>query len=203
VQFHRSATTVPRRERALRRRPRRPDHVEPQVSIAEDAPAPPPVAAPEPAPAPRAHPAALTHAEHEIEGASLLLADLRTVFLLCNEARHRTLERLFGLPRDQANLVTVIGAGLLAHAAHEKLGRLLKPRVPSVGEIAFSTAASRELLLGAKSAATPDVPVFGALIAFVVVGRVGLPAVIKSARGTRAAIHGTRMAVKRRYGHAD
>jgi hypothetical protein len=150
-------------------------------------------------------PAPVEHHSHtavdEITGANLLLADLRTVFMLANDARYRTLERVFGLPRPQANIATLVATMVLAEAAHAKLGRLLRAPAPSPGELALGTATVRYLMLGPASDAAPAIPMFGALAAIAAGGTVVIPAAVKSVRGIRSAAREMGSFFGRRYGH--
>jgi hypothetical protein len=152
---------------------------------------------PIPAPAPAGH-APLTR---EVGGASLLFADLRTLFILANEGRCRALDRLFGLPRGDANVLTLIGTVMLAEAAHAKLGRLLHAPAPSPGDMALGTATVKELMLGPAGGSAPGVPMFGALLALVAGGTVVIPATVKTVRGVRTAIRDAGSFLSHRYRH--
>jgi hypothetical protein len=87
--------------------------------------------------------AALRLAE-EFGGARLLVSDLRVAFLLINHARQRTIARLFGVPRDRANLVTLVAVMVLADTVHDKIKTVLSgPPVPSLGDGLFASASLR------------------------------------------------------------
>ena len=60
----------------------------------------------------------------------MFLSDLRVGVLLANEARYRTLERFFGIPREQANLATLVAAPTLADAVRNTTRELLRARAP-------------------------------------------------------------------------
>jgi hypothetical protein len=62
----------------------------------------------------------------DVAGARLLVSDVRVALLLVDKARHRVVERLFGVSREQSWQVTLIALALLASAAHDKSDRLLK-----------------------------------------------------------------------------
>src|SRR5580700_7884794 len=51
-------------------------------------------------------------------GTAMLLVDLRGTLMLLNEARYRSIEKVFGVPRDQVNVTTAILALLVAEAIH-------------------------------------------------------------------------------------
>ena len=208
MQFHRTGdSTFTRTPRGLRRRRRGPLQSGAPVATpavngpngepAESAPNLPVAAAPAPAPLEHvAHTVA-----HEVYGANLLLADLRTLLMLANEARYRTLEQLFGLRRHQANIATVVGTVVLAEAVHAKLGRLPPAPAPSPGDLALGTATVRYLLLGPAGDSAPGIPMFGALAALAVGGTVVIPVAAKSVRGVRTAAREIGSLVGRRYGH--
>lgn len=134
-----------------------------------------------------------------VGGGTLLLADLRSGFMLLNEARYRGCERVLGVPRSQANLVTLVAIALLADATHNKYRQLLAATAPSPGELALGTAAVRQLMLGPRATATPNLGVFGALAAFAIGGRFVIPAAVRSVRGVGHAASTFRSQFARRY----
>jgi hypothetical protein len=119
--------------------------------------------------------------------------------MLLNEGRHRTFERLLGLPREETNIATVIATLALAEAAHDRYRRLTSATAPSPGDVALGTAAVRQLILGSRSSATPDLPVFAALAALALGGRVVIPAAVKSVQGVATAASELRSLISRRY----
>ena len=134
-----------------------------------------------------------------VGGARLLVTDLRVGFLLLNEARYRTFERLFGLPRDQANLATLVAAVALAEAAHDKVGWLLQARTLAPAELALGGAVFKELVLGPPKPGRPETPGLALLAAFALAGGFVAPALVRSARSVRAATHELRSKLVRRY----
>lgn len=206
MKFHRTGdSTFTRTPRGLRRRGRGLLHSRaPVATPALNGPSGEPA---EPAPnlPVAAAPAPLEHVAHtvadEVIGANLLLADLRTLLMLANEARYRTLEQLFGLRRDQANIATLVGTVVLAEAAHARLGRLPPPPTPSPGDLALGTATVRYLMLGPAGDTAPGIPMFGALAALAAGGTVVIPVAAKSVRGVRTAAREIGSFVGRRYGH--
>ena len=134
-------------------------------------------------------------------GANLAIADLRTLLMLANEARYRTLERLFGLPRNQVNIATLVGTVVLAEAAHAKLRPLLRGPAPSPGDLALGTATVRYLMLGPAGDSAPGIPMFGALAAIAAGGTFVIPAAVKSVHGVRTAVREFGSFFSRRYGH--
>src|SRR3954449_8260150 len=56
----------------------------------------------------------------------LFLADSRLAFALFNSARHAALRSMFGMSREQANVLTVVGALFAADAAYETARRVVR-----------------------------------------------------------------------------
>ena len=138
----------------------------------------------------------------EVSGARLLLSDIRVVVLLANEARYRTMEGVLGVPRDQANLVTLVALGTLLEAAHAKTEQLLKaPGPPTRADAALGAAVLKEMLYGLGGSSSRDTPVFGTLVMVGLLGGVSGPAVRRSVRGVRGASHRIRHSFNHRYGH--
>jgi hypothetical protein len=123
------------------------------------------------------------------------MSDARTLSLFANEARHRAFERVLGLPRDQANLATAIAILATAEAVRARTARL-RVSGPSFGELAFGSAAFRELILGPPKLGAPPMPLFTGLVAIAAGGTLVL-ALERSSRGVRAATRG----FFRRYGN--
>jgi hypothetical protein len=71
-------------------------------------------ASPQPTDAVTRQPASQSTVAEQIAGATLLLSDVRVAFMLANHARHRAIERLFGVTPAQSNLATLIVLALLA-----------------------------------------------------------------------------------------
>lgn len=122
---------------------------------------------------------------NSLGGGTLLWSDMRTLSLFVNEARYRTLQRVLGLPRDQANLATAIAILAMAQAVRASAGRLSFPG-PSFGELALGSAAFKELIVGPPKPGTPPVPMFTGLVA-VAAGGTLVVALAKSSRGVSAA----------------
>lgn len=115
--------------------------------------------------------------------------------MLLNEGRYRALERLLGLPRDQANLATLVAVMALGHVTGRRLRRL-RLASPSFPEVAFGSAAIRELMLGPPKPGVPNAPAFSGL-AVIAVGGAAAVAITKSTQGIR----GASRAFIRRYGY--
>ena len=144
------------------------------------------------------HHVTLDHLD-ESSGARLLFSDIRVACLLLNEARHRTIERLFGVSRDQSNIVTLIAVGVLAEAAHDKAEHVLRgPGGPTRTDAALGSAALKGVVHGI---AGPSSDTFGILVAIALLGGLSGPALGRSLHGIRALSHRTRLSFNHRYGH--
>lgn len=134
-------------------------------------------------------------------GARLLASDVRGVFILLNETRYRTMERLFGVSRADSNLATLIALGVLAAAIHEKAERLMKgPGAPTGADAVLGAASLRMLVRGIAGTSARDTPLLGTLVAIAVLGRLPHPTLGGSLRGIKAFSRGTRSTLNRRYG---
>jgi hypothetical protein len=81
------------------------------------------------------------------------------LLLLLNEARHRILARVFGLPREDANVISMVAAGALSAGLHSGARAVLgaRPHLSVVGAAmgAGAVKATASRVAGASSAATP------------------------------------------------
>lgn len=134
-------------------------------------------------------------------GTKMLLVDLRGALLVLNEARCRTVERVFGVRRDQVNLTTVIALLLVAEQARRRAERLKPPRRASVADVAIGVGALRESVYGVAGPASRDTPLAGSLIAIAVLGGLVRPPVVRSIHGMRASSRRMHTIFLGRYGH--
>jgi hypothetical protein len=119
-----------------------------------------------------------------------------------NEARYRTLERLFGCPKDQANLLTLVAAAVLLEAMRDRWQRIVSgPMVPSQGDVLLGMGSVRELMCSVTGPSLRDTPYLGALITVAFVGRAALPSVIRSIRGIRTGSQRFNTGFRSRYGY--
>jgi len=122
--------------------------------------------------------------------ARLFFGDAAIVFLLLNDARHRTVTRMFGTSRGDSNLVTVVALGSAAVAVHGTATRLRSIRLyPSRANSAIGAAVLREAALGIAGEPSRAVPAAGALVAFALAGGSSRPMVRRALRTTRGAVH--------------
>ncbi len=122
--------------------------------------------------------------------------------MLANEARYRTLEYLFGVRREQANLATVIALIVLLEAAHDKADRWLRgPGGPTRADVALGAATCRELLYEVSGLDPRDTPLVGTLVAVAVLGGLSGLVLRRSARGITTFSHRAGRSFNHRYGH--
>ena len=130
------------------------------------------------------------------------MSDVRVALLLVDEARHRVVERWFGVLREQSWPVTLIALALLAGAAHDKSDQLLKgPGGPTRSDVVLGAAGLRELLTWIPGPSSRDTPLVGTLVMVAFVGALVGPAVSRAAHGIRISSHRARLSFNHRYGH--
>jgi hypothetical protein len=134
-------------------------------------------------------------------GAKLLISDLRVAYLLINEARNRTLERLLGVSREQANMVTLVALLMLAEGSHGRAQRLRDVQGPSRLDTMLGAAVLREAIYGIGGAAADETRMFGVLIALAVVGRLSVPSIRRAIHGASTHSRRARSYFNHRYGH--
>ena len=97
--------------------------------------------------------------------ARLFFGEAAIGFMLLNEARHRTVTRVFGVSREDSNLVTVLAIGSAAVAVHGTAARVgaMRPH-PSRSDGLIGASVLREAALGIAGEPSRAVPAAGALI---------------------------------------
>jgi hypothetical protein len=119
-------------------------------------------------------------------GASqLFITDSRLALALLNHARYQALNRVFGVSREQANVLTFIlvaGAAEGAYEATRRIGGML--HVSGV-DAAFGSLALRHAALGVAGPSNRAVPGFGSLVALAVVGGLAAPGLRRTAHKMR------------------
>ena len=138
----------------------------------------------------------------DVEGVRLLTSDLTTLALLLNEARYRTMERVFGLTREQANLATgVLLLGVTA-ATHERAVRALTaPGGPSVPDVALAMGVTREALHSVAGRSFDKVPLAGTLITLAALAHISRPVVSRTTHAIHRRTHRLVLGFEHRYGH--
>jgi hypothetical protein len=133
-------------------------------------------------------------------GARLLAADARVVYLLADDARRRTMERVFGIPRDEDSaLVTLFALAVVISALKERApSRPSRPGVPGallgfgmLGEAAYNVAGP-----GARESSN-----LATLLGFALAAAGARAAVRKTAHGVRGVSHQAYAEFHHRYGH--
>jgi hypothetical protein len=119
------------------------------------------------------------------------LADARIALTALNWTRYRVLSRMFGVSREQANLLTFVLALNAANATHDVLQRILRHPWPlSGGDTGIAVFLVREAGFGIAGPKAREVRLFGALIAVAAIGGVTRP-------GIRRALHSLHVAEQR------
>ena len=117
-------------------------------------------------------------------GASkLFLADSRLVLAVLNHLRYQGLNRVFGVSRDQANVVTVIVLLSAADGAYEAARRITGMRLRVSGaDAAIGGFALREAGLRVAGPAAREIPGFPTLVALGIVGGLAAPTLRRTAQ---------------------
>jgi hypothetical protein len=130
----------------------------------------------------------------------MLLVDLRGGLMLMNEARCRTVERMFGVQRDQVNMTTVIALLVAAEAARHRSQRYKPSRRPNLADWAIGAGALRESVYGVAGPASRDTPLVGTLIAVAILGGLARAPATRSAHAVKASLRRAHQASLGRYG---
>jgi hypothetical protein len=132
------------------------------------------------------HGVATTRAAEVATGGNLLLSDLRTGYLLLNELRYRAIVRTFGVSRQQANLVTLVGVSMLSQALADRATRLMRIAGPPVAmDGALTVAGLRGLVCQVAGVPSAEVPGAGTLLAMGILGGAFVPTLSRALRGLR------------------
>lgn len=142
----------------------------------------------------------------DIAGIRLLASDLTTVTLLFNEARYRTLERVFGIPREQVNAATLVlllafAAGMRERSLNAATAARSAPGKLTATDIALGAGVMREGLHGIAGPSFDKEPLFGTLLAIAALAHISRPIVARSLNAVHARTHQARLAFDHRYGH--
>lgn len=186
---------------AVRRRFRRAGPGEGTVVLADAPPVLPDV--PPVAPPPQSASAATvpTPRRQSEGGRELFLVDVSAGLALANEARHRTLERVFGIRRSDANLLTGVMALMVANSVYEKVAAAGRPKPPPIRDVAIGLGVLRESIYGVAGPAASDTPLAGTLIALAVLVGLTREPVTRSLHGMRSSSRRAYRGFRGRYGH--
>ena len=120
-----------------------------------------------------------------------LLYDARLTLAVLRRARYPVLSRMFGVSREQSNLLTLVLALTAANATYDTLHRIIRRPWPLSGaDTGIAAFLVREAGFGIAGPKAREVQFFGALIAVAGIGRLALP-------GVRSALHGVHVAEQR------
>jgi hypothetical protein len=119
------------------------------------------------------------------------LSDARLTLAVLNQGRYPVLSRMFGVPREQANLLTFVLLLTAANATYDTLRRIIRHPWPLSGtDTGITTFLVREAGFGIAGPKAREVQFFGTLIAVAGIGGLTLP-------GIRRALHGVHVAEQR------
>ncbi|MGZ4233845.1 MAG: hypothetical protein ACXVVQ_20790 [Solirubrobacteraceae bacterium] len=136
----------------------------------------------------------------------LFLRDLIVVVLLLREVRDRVVARLFGVPKEDAAVLTFIAGGRAADSVHDSAVRVLHTR-PAAADVAIGAAVVREAAYTLAGEQSRDVPALGLVVGLSVLDRTYRPMLRATYHGVREASHAVerwphrfRLALDRYYG---
>jgi hypothetical protein len=128
----------------------------------------------------------------------VFLTDSWVVLAVLNHLRYQALNRVFGTSREQANVLTFVLLLGAADGAYEAARRIGGMRVRA-SDAGLGAIALREAALGVAGPGAREVPGFGALVAFALLGGLAAPGLRRMAKRMRAAERRVRRARIRRY----
>jgi hypothetical protein len=128
--------------------------------------------------------------DNHVGGARLLFGDGILAFLLLNEARHRIVAWVFGVAKENSNLVTILAIGAVAEVLSDKAPPIRRPTPPSIADTAIGAGALNEIAHRIAGDSSRDTPFFGALVAFALLGRSFRPMLRESFRSVRGLFRG-------------
>jgi hypothetical protein len=139
----------------------------------------------------------------EFGAGELFLADSRLAFVVLNEVRHRALRRMFGVNRDQANLLTLVLVLSGSHVAVVTAEKVVTApfRVAKV-DLVIGGFTMREAAVGAAGPSAAAVSPFGTLLLIAVAGGMALPTLRRAARQARLLERRIRTLRERQYSNA-
>src|SRR5690242_17666562 len=113
----------------------------------------------------------------------IFLGDVIIWSLLLREARNRIIGRLFGVPKEDAALLTAVRAGSLAAGSYARAAAVRPPQPPAAANLAIGAAVGREIAREIAGDQSKDIPFFGALMALSVLDQTAGPTLRRTARG--------------------
>jgi hypothetical protein len=144
---------------------------------------------------------ALTLAQ-EFGPGRVLLSDIRAAWLLADAARHNVIGRVFGVSKDQENLLTLVAVLALADAVTTSVRKLHALPGPSLwGDGLLGATGFREALCGVAGQSSRTSPSTGTLLMLAVLAGGSAPAIVKSLHGLRTGTHRMTVGFRHRYGY--
>ena len=141
-------------------------------------------------------------ASPDVDGRALFARDMRVALALLNDARYRSMERFLGVPREQANLATLVALLIVAEGMRRRAARALTlPGAPSFDGVVVAGASMRQVIWQATGMPGEEPPLFGPLIALAVVVSPTRRVVMRSAHRMRGSLHQMAVGFHHRYGY--
>jgi hypothetical protein len=135
-------------------------------------------------------------------GVELLAADARVASLFADEARRRTIQRLFGIPKaNKSGVVTAIALLTLAEAIRRQIDAAPRPTPPKPIGVMFGIGLVKEAAYEIAGPSARQSPYFGTLLAFALMGASVRLGVRASTRGVSRASRKAFGEFEHRYGH--
>jgi hypothetical protein len=119
----------------------------------------------------------------------MLFGDAIITFLLFNEARRRIVVRVYGVPREDSELMTGIAIGSVAKGVQSGARVIAAWVVPSFAATVMGAGALKEAANSIAGDWSRTVPAFGTLITVAVVAKSFGPGLRASFRGLRKGFH--------------
>jgi hypothetical protein len=133
----------------------------------------------------------------------LFLADSRLAFTVLNHVRCRLLMRVFGVSREQANLLTFVLAVGASHVAVTTAGRVVSaPFRVNGADVAIGGFAMREAAVGVAGPSAGDISPFATLLMLGLAGGIAIPSLRRATHRLRAAERRVRELRERQYSAA-
>jgi hypothetical protein len=143
-----------------------------------------------------------TSGDLTMDGLGLLESDIGVALILMGRGRRVAIQRLFGTPAHQDNLVTLVALSLLVHAVHEKAHRIFAASANrSAADWMLGAASAREALYGVSGPGLRGTPWLGALLLLAVTGKTAPRALSAYVRNVRTSSRHMTVSFSRRYGH--
>ncbi len=137
-----------------------------------------------------------------MNGLGLLESDIGTAVILMGRGRRLAIQRLFGTPAHQDNLVTLVALSLLVQAVHEKAHRIFAASANrSAACWMFGAASAREALYGVSGPGLRETPWLGTLLLVAVTGKIAPRVLVACVRDVRTSSRHMTVSFGQRYGH--